>query len=165
MSFYGLLAKVQNDRDHDTTYNLYGVIVATLGGCSIIFYGEIRQGNIHNGKVKISKGNQIVGFEMLGVTIDENEHYDDIQMTLDTLNEGIDKDNERYNYTGQNHHSLAYAYYTNNYDVKIVSNCSPQVYDILTSSLCMNSPFLEFYTSRGSTAYDKNKQYTHVNEW
>ena len=62
-------------------------------------------------------------------------------MTIDTLNEKNDKDSEKYNYTGQSHHSLAHAYYTNNYSLKIVSNCSPQVYDILTSGSCMNSPF------------------------
>ena len=44
--------------------------------------------------------------------------------------EEIDKDNEKYNYTGQRHHSLAYAYYANNYDLQIVSKFSPQVYDI-----------------------------------
>ena len=26
----------------------------------------------------------------------------------------------------------------------------------------MNSPFLEFYKHKGQTAYDKNKQYTHI---
>ena len=41
-------------------------------------------------------------------------------MTIDTLNEEIDKYIEKYNYTGQSHHNLAYAYYTNNYDLKIV---------------------------------------------
>ena len=111
------------------------------------------------------KGNQIVGFDMFGITIDENEHYTDIQMTLDTLNEEIDKDSEKYNYTGQSHHSLAYAYYTNNYDLNIVSHCSPHVYDILTSSSCMNSPFFEFYKNKGATAYDKTKQYTHIDDW
>ena len=162
MSFYGLLAKVQREKDYDTNYCHYRIIVTTPGVCNTIFYDEIRRGNIHNGKVRLSKGNQIVGFEMFGITVDENEHYDDIQMTLDTLNEDIDKASEKYNYTGQSHHSLAYAYYTNNYDLKIVSNCSPQVYDILTSGSCMNSPFFEFYEKQGTTAYDKNKQYTHI---
>ena len=162
MSFYGLLAKVRRDWAHDENYSHFRIIVTTPGLCNTIFYEEIQQGNIHNGKVRMSKGNQIVGFEMFGITIDENEHYTDIQMTLDTLNQGIDKEAEKYNYTGQTHHSLAYAYYTNNYDVKIVSNCSPQIYDILTSNSCMNSPFLEFYTTNGETAYDKNKQYTHI---
>ena len=85
-----------------------------------------------------------------------------MKMTIDTLNEDIDKDIEKYNYFRRSHHSLAYAYYTNNYDLKIVSNCSPQVYDILTSSVCMNSPFLEFYKNKGTTAYDRNKQYTDI---
>ena len=99
---------------------------------------------------------------MLGISIDENPHYNYIKMTIDTLNEKIDKDSEKYNYTRQSHHSLAHAYYTNNYSLKIVSNCSPQVYDILTSNSCMNSPFLEFCKDQGTTAYDKNKQYTHI---
>ena len=47
----------------------------------------IHQGNIHNGKVELSKGNRIIGFEMYGITIDENEHYDDIKATMETLNE------------------------------------------------------------------------------
>lgn len=162
MSFYALFAKVESDKHHDAHYSTFRIIITTPGLCNTLFYEEIRRGNIHNGKVRLSKGNQIVGFEMLGITIDENEHYNDIQITIDTLNEDIDKDSERYNYTGQNHHSLAYAYYTNNYDLNIVSNCSPQVYDILTSGSCMNSPFFEFYKNQGTTAYDKNKQYTHI---
>ena len=79
---------------------------------------------------------------------------DQIKM-IKLLNEKNDKDSEKYNYTGQSHHSLAHACYTNNYSLKIVSNCSPQVYDILTSDSCMNSPFLKFYKDQGTTAYDK----------
>ena len=99
---------------------------------------------------------------MGGITIDENEHYNDIQATIETLNQDVNKDSEKYNYTGQSHHSLAYSYYTNNFDTQILSNCSPQVYDILTSSLCMNSPCLEFSKNNGTTAYDFNKQYTNI---
>eukprot|EP00973_Karenia_brevis_P089253 12377409-Karenia_brevis.AAC.1 len=106
MSFYGLLAKVKRDRENDENYGKYRIILTTPGLCNTIFYEEIQQGNIHNGRVKMSKGNQIVGFDMFGITIDENEHYTDIQMTIDTLNQGIDKDAEKYNYTGQTHHSL-----------------------------------------------------------
>ncbi|MCR9066870.1 MAG: hypothetical protein NXI00_23060 [Cytophagales bacterium] len=101
MSFYGLLAKVQREKDYDTNYNHYRIIVTTPGACNAIFYEEIRRGNIHNGKVRLSKGSQIVGFEMFGITIDENEHYTDIQMTLGTLNGEIDKESEKYNYTGR----------------------------------------------------------------
>ena len=59
-------------------------------------------------------------------------------------------------------HSLAYAYYTNTYDRQIVSKCSPQVYDILTSKTSMNSPLLGSYKDKGEVAHDVNKQYTHI---
>ena len=45
----------------------------------------------------------------------------------------------------QHMQNLNYQYFTNNYDKNILSYCSPQVYNILASKLCMNSPFLEFY--------------------
>ena len=125
LSFYGLFARVQNDKYNDANPCHYRIVVTTPGQCNTIFYDELIRGNIHNGKVRLSKGNQVIGFEMLGISIDENAHYNYIQMTIDTLNEKIDKDSEKYNYTGQSHHSLAHAYYTNNYDLETVSNCSP----------------------------------------
>ena len=139
--------------------------MTTRGVCNSIFYSEIQRGNIHNGRVNIAKGGQIMGFDMYGITIDENEHYSDIQMTMDTLNTHITNDAEKYVYSGQSLHGLAYAYYTNNSDRNITSNCSPQVYDILTSKSCMNSPFLEFYKNKGETTYDKKQTiYKHINE-
>ena len=77
-------------------------------------------------------------------------------------NGNIGTDPEKYNYTGQSHHSLAYQYFTNNYDKNILSVCSPQSYEILTSKLCMNSAFLEFYKNNGDIAFDINKQYTNI---
>ena len=109
MSFYGLLNKVCNDKANNPNDD-YRIIITTQGVCNDVFYSEVRQGNIHNGKVRLSKGNQIVGFEMYDITIDENQHYDDIKATMETLNEKIDKEELKYIYTGLNHHSLAYAY-------------------------------------------------------
>ena len=57
---------------------------------------------------------------------------------------------------------MAHAYYTNNYDKQIMSKCSPQVYDILTSKASMNSPLLECYKDKGEIAFDINKQYTNI---
>ena len=65
MSFYGLLNKVCNDKTNNPNDD-YRIIITTPGVCNDVFYSEIRQGNIHNGKVRLSKGNQIVGFEMYG---------------------------------------------------------------------------------------------------
>ena len=87
-----------------------------------MFYEENQHfQNIHNGNVKVSKGNRITGFEMGGVTIDENENYQLVRITIDTLNDTITEDKEQYKYTGQSPHSLAYAYYTNNYSRQIIS--------------------------------------------
>ena len=85
----------------------------------------------------------MIGFKFNdSITIDENEHYDAIAMTMNTLNVNITKEQEKYKYTGQPLYSLAYAYSTNNYDLKFISKCSPQIYDILTSKASMNSPLL-----------------------
>ena len=58
----------------------------------------------------------MIGFKFNdSITIDENEHYDAIAMTMNTLNANITKE-QKYKYTGQSLYLLAYAYYTNNYD-------------------------------------------------
>ena len=119
MSFHVLLEKVQNDMRQDTNHSHHRIIVTERGLCNIIFYDEIRRGDIHNGKVRVTKNNQIVGFNMGGITIDENEHYNDTQATIETLKQDVNKDSEKYNYTGQSHHSLAYSYYTNNFDTQM----------------------------------------------
>eukprot|EP00969_Alexandrium_andersonii_P184321 8143488-Alexandrium_andersonii.AAC.1 len=69
MSFYGLLAKLQREKGYDTNYNHYRLILTTPGACHAIFYEEASRGNIHNGKLRLSEGDQIVGFEMFGITI------------------------------------------------------------------------------------------------
>ena len=85
------------------------------------------------------------------ITIYESEHYDAIATTMNTLNVKITKEQEKYKYTGQPLYSLVYACFTNNYDLKIESKFSPQVYDILTSKASMNSPLLYFFKIRRSS--------------
>ena len=66
------------------------------GSCNALFYEEITHlGNIHNGYVKMNKHNQVMGFKMHGITIDENESYDDIKITMDTLNLDIIKEQDK----------------------------------------------------------------------
>ena len=111
----------------------------------------------------MNKHNQITGFKWLDdITIEENETYGDVKLSMEKLNPDITKEQDKYRYTGQSIHSLAYAYYTNDYDRQIVSKCSPQVHDILTSKASMNSPFIEFYTNKADIACDVNKQYTNI---
>ena len=122
----------------------------------ICFYDQIiKLGNIHNGFIRLNKNNQVISLQFHdSIIIDENEHYDAIATTMNTLNVNITKEHETYKYTGQSLYSLAYAYYANNYDLNIISKCSPQVYDILTSKASMNSPLLEFCKDKGEVAYD-----------
>ena len=59
----------------------------------------------------------MIGFKIHdGIIGDENEHYDAIATAMNTLNVNITKEQENYKYTGQPFNSLAYAYYTNDYD-------------------------------------------------
>ncbi len=163
MSIYGLLEHVKNKYEEDRE-SKYRIIITQRGVCNELFYEEItRLGNIHNGYVKMNKNNQITGFKWQDdIIIDENENYNDVKLTMEKLNSVIIKEEDKYKYTGQSIHSLAYAYYTNNYDRQIVSKCSPQVHDILTSKLSMNSPLIEFYTDKADIAFDVNKQYTNI---
>ena len=117
MNFYALLDHVQSQWYDDTEYSTFRIILTVEGACHNIFHDELKHhNNIHNGKVRISSGNKIVGFEMGGVLLDENAKYKDIEMTIDTLNEEIQHDSNKYNYTDQHHHNLAHQRFTNNYE-------------------------------------------------
>jgi len=165
MNFYALLDRIKQipraDKDDEYFGFDFKIVLTVEGTCHSIFYNELHKNNIH-GNVRMSKNNKIIGFEMDGIVLDENLHYHDIKSTIETLNEEITDDTYKYNYTGQHHHTLAYQYFTNNYDTNIMSCCSPQLYDILISKLCMNAPLLEFYKTDGDIAFDKNKQYTNI---
>ena len=119
----------------------YRIITTTRGLCNELFYDRIsRLGNTHNGFIRLNN-HQVIGFKFHdSIMTDENEHYDAIATTMDTLNVNITKEQDKYKYTGQSSYSLAYAYYTNNYDLNIISKCSPQVHDILTIKAIMSSP-------------------------
>ena len=100
---------------------------------------------MHNGFIRLNTNNQVIGVKLhYSIINDENKHYDAIATTMNTLNVNITKE-QKYKYTGQSLDSLAYAYYTNKYDLENISTCSPHVYDILTSKASMNSPLLELY--------------------
>ena len=133
---------VEQNEDTIKRMGNFRIVTSQRGLCNSLFYDQItRLANIHNGYIKMNRHNQIMSFKSQGyVTIDENERYNDIDITMDTLNLDITKEQDKYTYNGQSIHSLAHAYYTKDYDRQIVNKCSPQVYDILTSKASMNSP-------------------------
>ena len=117
MNFYGLLEHVKKLKKDDDTNNNYRIIITKKGLCNTIFYDEIEQKNIHNGRLKISsKGNQVMQFEMDNIIIDENGDYQDVESAINEFNKTIKKEEHKYIYRGQTPHGLAYEYYTNNYD-------------------------------------------------
>ena len=81
---------------------------------------------------------------------------------MEKLNSDVTKEQDKYRYTGQSIHSLAYAYYTNNYDRQIVSKCPPQVHGTSASKASMNSPLIGSYTNKADIAFDVNEQYTNI---
>ena len=62
-------------------------VFADAGSVQNLFYSEIEQGNIHNNKIKTSKGN-IVAFQMGDLFIEENPHIESVLHIIDKLNRG-----------------------------------------------------------------------------
>ena len=96
MAFYGLLEHVQ------TMSGNRQIVVTEPGLCNTVFYDEIRNGNIHNGKVKMDKNGQVTQFRLNGILIDENPYYNDIAMTICELNSTIKTEVGKYMFGASN---------------------------------------------------------------
>ena len=112
MSLYGLLEDVQTQQEEtcamyykerdqgesseDTrkAMGCYRIITTKHGLCNELFYDQIiRLGYIRNGFIRLNKNNQVIGFRFHdSITIDENEHYDAIATTMDTLTVNITRE-------------------------------------------------------------------------
>ena len=55
MNFYALYNYVSSQKESDTNFNTFRIILTITGSCHDIFYTELQNKNIHNGKVRISK--------------------------------------------------------------------------------------------------------------
>ena len=107
MSIYGLLEHVNKNKEQthmahhveqneDTIKRMgnYRIVTSQRGLCNSLFRDQItRLGNFHNGYGKMNKHNQILGFKWQDdITIDEHGRYNDISITLDTLDLDITKE-------------------------------------------------------------------------
>ena len=101
-------------------------VFTELGSVQLLFYSEIEKGNIHNSRIKTSKGN-IVAFEMGDSYIEENPNIESVLNIIGKLNH----DSTKYKYMGQSLNTLAYEYFTKRFDRNIASYCNPQVYHII----------------------------------
>ena len=83
---------------------------------AITFYALLQSGVVYGHKVTI-QGDRVTRFMIFErFIIEENENYYDVECSIETLNEHISNDKNKYTYTGQPLHTLAYEYYMNNYD-------------------------------------------------
>ena len=119
---YGRLLK--NGLINDFTHYQGRAVFTELGSVQRLFYSEIEKGNIHNSKIKASKGN-IVAFEMGDLYIEENPNIESVLHVVDKLNRDSPS---KYRYPGQSLYTLACEYFIKRFDRNICSYCSPQVY-------------------------------------
>ena len=126
---------LNNELINDFTQLQGRAVFTELGSVQRLIYSEIEKGNIHNSKIKTSKGN-IVAFEMGDLYIERHPHIESVLNIIGKLNQ----DSTKYKYMGQSLYTLTYEYFTKRFDINIVSYCSPQVYNIMKYNI--NSPFL-----------------------
>ena len=69
---YSFKLKAENEWPHDELYSHFRIYVKP-------------NEEIRNGKIRLSKGNQMVGFEIFGIAIGGNEQYPDTEMTMGML--------------------------------------------------------------------------------
>ena len=86
MNFYARIDAVSSRKDAMEAKEKR-IVSSQRGSVHSLFFGELRLGNIHNKNVKTNKENQVTGFEMNGILIDENQHYHGVAHTIETLNE------------------------------------------------------------------------------
>ncbi len=106
---------------------------------------------MHNNKMR-AKDEVIKQFFCNGLLLEETLDFEDVNFIINfTL---ADEKAHDYAYSGQTLHTLAFEYIFYYFDKDILSYCSPQLFDILTSTLCINSPFIEYFGAAATTAYD-----------
>ena len=122
----------RSELDADTEYR---IVSTERNLVSNYFYDLLQRKQVYGSKVTVHN-NRVTRFLIHErFIIEENENYHDAICTIETLNDGISKDKDKYTYTGQPLHSLAYEYYMNNYDNRIESSMSPQLFEIFESAL------------------------------
>ena len=95
--------------------------------------------------------------------IEENPHYHAVQATIETLNDNVKSEKDKYFYHEQSLHSLAMEEFNKEFNNDIFSFLTPEVMAVLES--CKNAPPTEFYRTDADVAFDKNKCYANILKW
>ena len=143
-------------------YKGYRIICTELGGVDKLFTDFVVNGDIYNSGIKMNN-HKITRFEINDMIVEENPQYHEVQATIDTLNDYVKSDKDKYFYHEQSLHSLAMEYFNKEFNNDIFSFLSPEVLDALES--CKNAPPTEFYRTDAEVAFDKNKCYANILKW
>ena len=79
-------------------------------------YDLLQRGVVYGHKVTVQGDRETRFMIFERFIIEENENHYDVTSTIETLNEHISNDKDKYTYTSQPLHSLAYEYHMNNSD-------------------------------------------------
>ena len=115
----------------------YRIICQELGWVDKLFVSFAQERNLYNTGIRVSN-HRVTRFEIDGMIIEENTQYSSVQATIDTLNDGIQSDKDKFFYHEQSLHSLAIEYYRKSFDDDIFSFLSPELMAVLAS--CKNAP-------------------------
>ena len=139
------------------------IFVCTIkGAVHTLFYNLLRKGKLHSLNVR-TENNKIVQFNIGSVTIQEHATYNDVALTINTLNLMLTNQEPKYMYNGQSIHRLAHEYYERNYNKDYTSQMTPQISEIFDSIFCKNTGFnITLKNQEATHAYDFNKLYAYV---
>ena len=133
-------------------YKGYRIICTKLGWADKLFTDFVINGDIYNSGIKMNN-HKITRFEINDMIIDENPHYYAVQATIETLNDNVKSEKDKYFYHEQSLHSLAVGYFNKEFNNDILNFLSPEVMAVLES--CKNAPPTEFYRTDADVAFDK----------
>ena len=136
----------------DPEYQGYRIIRTELGWVDKLFTDFVTNRDISNSGIKMNN-HKITRFEINDMIIEENPHYYAVQSTIETLNDNVKSEKDKYFYHEQSLHSLAVEYFNKEFSNDIFSFLSAEVMAVLES--CKNAPPTEFYRTGADVAFDK----------
>jgi len=143
-------------------YKGYRIICTDLGGVDKLFTDFVVNGDIYNSGIKMNN-HKITRFEINDMIVEENPQYHAVQASIDTLNDHVKSEKDKYHYNEHSLHSLAVEYFNKEFNNDIFSFLAPEVMEVLES--CKNAPPTEFYRTDAEVAFDKNKCYANILKW
>ena len=98
---------------------------------------------------------KITRFEINDMIIEENTQYHAVHATIETLNDNVKSEKDKYFYHEQSLLSVAMEYFNKEFNNDVFSFSTPEVMEVLESR--RHAAPTEFYRTDAEVAFDKNK--------